>query len=187
VIRVLSGEARAPLADPVEHAGAEPMLEFDPTELLVPLVRRETFQFDLRVSQTLTVIVADQVECAFATPESAEAEPSWGLGAKVVTTTEPLFAPWGPVGSHRVELTWGGTLGEGQSGFSHFLWMNDLLSPSDVRTMSVAAVTNTNRRLGDFDADGHWTSKIRDEALALMQEGGWDSADIDLFPDLDLD
>lgn len=122
-----------------------------------------------------------------ATPESAEAEPSWGLGAKVVTTTEPLFAPWGPVGSHRVELTWGGTLGEGQSGFSHFLWMNDLLSPSDVRTMSVAAVTNTNRRLGDFDADGHWTSKIRDEALALMQEGGWDSADIDLFPDLDLD
>jgi hypothetical protein len=116
-----------------------------------------------------------------------EAEPSWGLGTKVITTTEPLFSDWGPVGSHRIELTWGGTLGEGQSGFSHFLWMNDLLSPSDVRTMSVAVVTNTNQRLGDFDADGHWKSKIRDEALAILQEGGWDSADIDLFPDLDLD
>jgi hypothetical protein len=44
---------------------AEP-LDFDPTELLIPLVRRETFQFDLRASQTLTVIVADEVECAFA-------------------------------------------------------------------------------------------------------------------------
>ena len=43
MIRVVSGQAREPLADTVEHAGAEPMLEFDPTELLVPLVRREGF------------------------------------------------------------------------------------------------------------------------------------------------
>lgn len=87
MIRVLSGQARAPLADPVEHAGAEPMLEFDPTELLIPLVRRETFQFDLRTSQTLSLIVADQVECAFARQGAllflVHSRTNWSLSASV--------------------------------------------------------------------------------------------------------
>lgn len=69
MIRVAIGGALGvadPWGDALEHEGEEPMLSFDPTEQIVPIVRRLTYRFDGRASVEQTAELATTVPVAFA-------------------------------------------------------------------------------------------------------------------------
>lgn len=66
MIRLVSGEVRDPFSDSVEHEGEEPILEFDPTELVIPIVRRLTYRFDGRASVEQTAQLATAIPVTFA-------------------------------------------------------------------------------------------------------------------------
>jgi CubicO group peptidase (beta-lactamase class C family) len=123
-----------------------------------------------------------------------ELEPtSFGLGAKVGLGRSPFAMSWGkpqrrpkPPQGAEWELTWGGDLSSGQSGFAHFVFPRpdgtDFLSNPD--SLTVAWVTNNGQKLGSF-VENLMVSDLRAGALAIQKQGGWDN-DVDLFPELSL-
>lgn len=64
--RTVSGGDEEPFSDSVQHEGEEPILGFDPTELVVPIVRRLTYRFDGRTTVEQTVQLGTAVPVAFA-------------------------------------------------------------------------------------------------------------------------
>ena len=118
---------------------------------------------------------------------------SFGLGAKVGLGRSPFNMSWGkpqrgpkPAQGAEWELTWGGNLPSGQSGFAHFVFPRpdgtDFLSNPD--SLTVAWITNNGQKLGSLVAN-LMVSDLRAGAIAIQQQGGWDN-DVDLFPALGL-
>jgi len=114
---------------------------------------------------------------------------TFGLGAVVGPGRQGIYFDFGrpnPTAGAEWELTWGGNLPSGQSGFAHFVFPRpdgtDFLSNPD--SLSVAWITNNGQRLGQW-VGNFWLGNLRTQAIAIQQQGGWDNA-VDLFPALGL-
>ncbi len=95
--------------------------------------------------------------------------PTWSLGGK--TRTDPTF----------IEFSKGGTLKSGRAGIHHFTFWPLGLAAANMRSMSIAVVSNCAGVLASSQAN----SRVRTTALKIFQDGGWDN-DVDLYPELGL-